>query len=176
MPPASRLGGDAGRSERVAADLRSQTRVSRAPADHAPDVDAVHRQSGKDAHLADRRAEEWSAARSADPCRVKILIEVGFELVVRRHFVPFATGFFDSSLEESGFEPLVPLEKGRAIRRADRDRLSACSGNCKNDGGTTSSNPACTRGESANFRFLRRACEKAAPTFDSLKHSPDFYE
>jgi hypothetical protein len=37
----------------------------------------------------------------------------------------------DSSLEESGFELLVPAQKGRALRRADRNRLPVCQANCE---------------------------------------------
>ena len=54
----------------------------------------------------------------------------------------------DSALEEAGFEPLVPLEKGQALRCADRDGLSACPANCENDCGTTSSNPLSSAKES----------------------------
>ena len=37
------VGGDAGGAESVAADLRLEARVGRAPADHPPDIDTVHR-------------------------------------------------------------------------------------------------------------------------------------
>ena len=55
----------------------------------------------------------------------------------------------DSPPEETGFEPLVPLKKGRALLRADRDRFPVCPANCETDGGTTSSNPACSSAESS---------------------------
>src|SRR6516225_7287639 len=47
-----------------------------------------------------------------------------------------------------------PLEKGRALRCADRDLFPGCPANCETNGGTTSSNPSCSSGESANFRLL----------------------
>src|SRR6516225_1561474 len=44
--------------------------------------------------------------------------------------LPRNSWFADSSLEQTGFEPLVPLKNGQAPR-ADRDGLSACPANSK---------------------------------------------
>jgi len=50
----------------------------------------AHRQACEYARLANRRAEAGSAALAADPSCVEIFVDEGFELVVRRHLVPFA--------------------------------------------------------------------------------------
>ena len=39
--------------------------------------------------------------------------------------------FVDSPLEETGLEPLVPLENGEALLRAARDRFPVCPANCE---------------------------------------------
>src|SRR6516164_412171 len=59
-------------------------------------------------------------------------------------------------LEESRLEPLAPARKGRALRRSDRDLLSVCPANCENNGGSTSSKPARSTAESANYRYRAR--------------------
>src|SRR6516165_3338539 len=66
--------------------------------------------------------------------------------------LPRNSWFADSSLEQTGFEPLVPLKNGQAPR-ADRDGSLCLPGQLKNDGGTTSSNPLSSSGESAELRY-----------------------
>ena len=51
------VGGDAGRTEGVAADVDLQAGVGRSTLDHAPDIDAMHWYAGENARLADCRAE-----------------------------------------------------------------------------------------------------------------------
>src|SRR6516164_461517 len=73
----------------------------------------------------------------------------------------FMSGFYDPSLEESGFEPLVPSERGRALLRADRDLFRGCPANCETNGGTKSSNPSCSSGESGELRHCAAASSLA---------------
>src|SRR6516164_1174197 len=70
-----------------AAELDLEADISRAPADHAIGVDPVHRLLGQHIRLADRRPEEEALAVLADPGGGEILVDEGFELVVRRHLV-----------------------------------------------------------------------------------------
>src|SRR5690348_12719182 len=55
------VGRDAGGAKSVTANFGLEARVGRTPPDHAPDIDAVHRQAGEDAGLADSRSEEGSS-------------------------------------------------------------------------------------------------------------------
>jgi len=85
------IGGDAGRPERMTADFGVEVGVPGAAADHAPGVDAVHRQSRQLAGAAARGAEQGSPLRLPDPGRVQIGVEVGFEIVVvAGHFMDLA--------------------------------------------------------------------------------------
>jgi len=68
----------------------------------------------------------------------------------------------DSLLEQSGFEPLVPLEK---------DRLSAAlvsrpdpAPTAESDGGTNSSNPLCSSGESGELPYCAAGSSRSRRT------------
>ena len=56
-------------------------------------------------------------------------------------------------MDEAGFEPSVPPQEGTGSPAAlIEERLSACVANCEKDGGTTSSNPLSSSGESGELR------------------------
>jgi hypothetical protein len=90
------IGGNAGRAKHVTAELDLEPGISRAPAHHAIGVDPVHRLVGQNIGLADRRAEEGGLAGLSDAGRCEILIDEGFELVVRRHLVALAAFLMQS--------------------------------------------------------------------------------
>jgi hypothetical protein len=67
-----------------------------APADHAPDVDAVHRQRRQRAAVPIGGAEQGSALRAEQPGRMHVGVEIGFEIVMRRHLVDLAAFFVEA--------------------------------------------------------------------------------
>jgi hypothetical protein len=85
--------GNAGSAENMAAELVLETGLGRAPADHAKSVDPVHRRHGQDTGSTDCRAEEGAFGLVADSGRGDVRVEIGFEVMVRRHLVAL-TAFF----------------------------------------------------------------------------------
>lgn len=81
---------DSGRAEHMAAETLREPSVGRAPAHHAVGIDPVHRARRQSIASADRGAKEGSFAKVTDAGRSDVLIEIGFEAVVRRHLVTFA--------------------------------------------------------------------------------------
>ena len=81
---------DARGAKGVAADPASRAKVGGAALDHAPGVDAVHRLVGQRAGAAGGGAEQGSLATVADSSRLDISVEIGFQSVVRRHFMALA--------------------------------------------------------------------------------------
>jgi hypothetical protein len=71
----------------VAAEAVLEPGLGRAPPNHAVRVDAVHRLVRERAGFANRGAEEEAFALAPEPAGIEILIDEGFELVVRRHLV-----------------------------------------------------------------------------------------
>ncbi len=67
----------------VTAELDLEASIGRTAAYHAISVDAVHRLVGQDALFADRRAEEGASAILANASRGKVLVDEGFQLVMR---------------------------------------------------------------------------------------------
>jgi hypothetical protein len=61
-----------------------------APLDHEPGVDPVHGGGGEFAGAADRGAEEGALVVPGHAGGADVFVEVGFELVVRRHLVLLA--------------------------------------------------------------------------------------
>ena len=88
-----KIGGDACGAERMAADLAARAEIGGAALDHAIGVDTVHRFVRRRAGAPSRRAEEGSLAAVADSGRLDISVEIGFEIVVRRHLVALASFF-----------------------------------------------------------------------------------
>jgi hypothetical protein len=72
------IGCDPRCAERVTADFGVEAGVPRAPADHAPGVDAVHRRTGQLACAAARGAGVRFCVH--DPGGLKIGVEIGFEI------------------------------------------------------------------------------------------------
>jgi hypothetical protein len=101
------IGGDARGAEGVTTDFDLQACVGRSTADHSVDVDAMHRQAGENARLANCRAEEGSTALAADPGGTNVLVEVGLELVVGRHLVPLSALLVESEPPALAFGVVV---------------------------------------------------------------------
>ena len=85
-----KIGGDAGGAEGMAADLDGNAKFGRSSLDHAPGVDAVHWRVGQRAGAANGRAEQGSLAGVAETGRLDISVEIGFEIVMRGHFMALA--------------------------------------------------------------------------------------
>src|ERR1700730_9976362 len=66
------IGGDAGRTEHMAAEIDLEPGFGHSQADHLIGIDAVHRVFRQPARLADRRAEEGGLAVVADAGRGEI--------------------------------------------------------------------------------------------------------
>src|SRR5208337_4699126 len=79
-----------GRSERMAPDPDSRAEIGSAALDHAPCVDTVHRLVGQRAGATGGGAEQGSLAVVADDGGLNVGIKVGFEIVMRRHFMALA--------------------------------------------------------------------------------------
>ena len=77
----------------MAADFAPRAELGGASLDHPPGVDPVHRFLGQRAGAADGRAEEGSLAAVADAGRLYICVDIGFEIVIRRHFMSLAAFF-----------------------------------------------------------------------------------
>ena len=83
----------------------------------------------------------------------------------------------DCLLEESGFEPLVPLQSQHNRRSVAvpwyRSRAISWRANrARHQGGTASSNPACSSGESANSRSLLRRMVALRPPSCHMQKGP----
>jgi hypothetical protein len=87
---------DAGCSKRVTADLDLHAALAAAALDHASSVDAVHSVAGELAGATASRAEEGAPFVAGDAGGTNVLIEEGFELVVRRHLVSLAAFFVEA--------------------------------------------------------------------------------
>jgi hypothetical protein len=85
-----KVGRNAGCPEAVAADLDLHAELRGATLNHAPGIDAVHRRRSERAGAADSRAEQGTFVVAGDAGGTNVLVEEGFELVVRRHFVALA--------------------------------------------------------------------------------------
>ena len=70
--------------------LPRRAQIGGAALDHAPGVDAVHRLVGQRAGAAGGGAEQGSLAAVADSGRLDIGVEIGFEIVMRRHLMALA--------------------------------------------------------------------------------------
>ena len=81
---------ESGRPKCVAAHVGVDAGLLGAPADHAPDIDAVHRQRRQRAAMPVGGAEQGSPFRSEQPGRMHVGVEIGFEIVMRRHLVDLA--------------------------------------------------------------------------------------
>src|SRR6516225_5778944 len=77
----------------------------------------MHREASEHTSLANRRAEEGSAALITDAGCGEIFIDVGFKFVVRRHVVPLAALFAQS--EPPTFAFGVVVLNGHAYNGAD---------------------------------------------------------
>jgi hypothetical protein len=66
------------------------TPADRTTADHIPDIDARHPSLRQLFCLADGRTEQRSLAVIFNARRVDIGVEIGFELVMARHFIDLA--------------------------------------------------------------------------------------
>jgi len=84
------IGGDARGAEGMAADFDARAEIGGAALDHAPSVDPVHRLFRQRAGAASGGAEQGSLAAVADAGRLDISVEIGFESVMRRHFMALA--------------------------------------------------------------------------------------
>src|SRR6516225_4256989 len=67
----------------------------------------MHREASEHTSLANRRAEEGSAALITDAGCGEIFIDVGFKFVVRRHVVPLAALFAQSEPPTFAFGVVV---------------------------------------------------------------------
>ena len=70
--------------------LTSHAQLGRPPLDHAPGVDAVHRLFRQRAGAASGGAEQGGLAAVAEAGRLDISVEIGLEIVMRRHFMALA--------------------------------------------------------------------------------------
>jgi len=128
----------------MATDLRIEPRVASAPADHAVDIDAVHRIFGELVGAAPGRAEE-GLLRIPEPRRLNIGVKVGFQVMMalgarscglsrvakdRRgrgiaSAKPYATGerFATGGSSEIRLTPRLPQRGIIRFRMPDRDML-----------------------------------------------------
>jgi hypothetical protein len=74
----------------VTIELFLESSFGSTAADHPIGVDTVHRLASEHAGFAARGAEEGTFAVTADTGGGEIFVEIGFELVVRRHLVALA--------------------------------------------------------------------------------------
>ena len=79
-----------GRAKGMAAHVGVDAGFLGAAADHAPDIDAVHRQRRQSAAMPIGGAEEGSPLRPEQFGRVHISVEIGFQIVMRRHLMDLA--------------------------------------------------------------------------------------
>src|SRR6266851_7215679 len=101
------IGGDARRPEHMAPELDPEPGFGGAAADHAIGVDAVHRRVAEAAGPAERAAEEGGLAVVTDAGRHKVVIDVGLELVVRRHFMALAAFLMEAEPPALAFGIIV---------------------------------------------------------------------
>src|SRR5271166_6760321 len=90
------ISGDAGRTKTVATDAGLQASRSSAALNHVPGIDAVHRSLRQQPRATERRAEEGRLAGVANPGGLGVFVEIGFEVVMRRHLVALAAFFVQS--------------------------------------------------------------------------------
>jgi hypothetical protein len=74
----------------VAAEPLREPCLGGTPAHHAVGIDTVHRARGERITSPDRGPEEGALAVVADPGSRDVLVDVDFEVMVRRHLVPLA--------------------------------------------------------------------------------------
>ena len=102
------------RAEGVAAHVGVDGGFFGAAADHAPDIDAVHRQRRQRAAMPVGGAEQGSPFRPEQPGSMHVGVEIGFEIVMRRHLMDLAAFFVEA-------EPPA-LAVGEVILDAHADR------------------------------------------------------
>jgi hypothetical protein len=96
---AFKISGDPGGAECVAADPALHAELGRPALDHPPGVDSVHRGGGEHAGAAAADgAEEGGLLFLPYAGRINVGVEIGFEIVVRRHFVALAAFLVQADL------------------------------------------------------------------------------
>jgi hypothetical protein len=99
----------------VSRDAGARAEFGGAALDHAPGVDPVHGRGGERAGAAGGRAEEGSLARVANAGRLDIGVEIGFEIVMRRHLMALAA-FSRALWRTQGNREMLPdLSAGQPI-------------------------------------------------------------
>jgi hypothetical protein len=80
----------------MAADLDRRAEIGGATLDHAPGINPVHRLLGQCAGASHGGAEEGGLATVANARSAYIGVEIGFQIVMRRHLMPFAAFFMQA--------------------------------------------------------------------------------
>jgi len=102
-------------AKRMAAHFVADAGVFGAAADHTPDIDPVHRRFRQLTAVPARRAEKGRPLCLEDPRRQKIGVEIGLQIMMRRHLVQLAAFLaqahplhrldIDQFLEAAGVRP-----------------------------------------------------------------------
>jgi hypothetical protein len=85
-----KVSGDPRSAKSVAADPALHAELGGAALDHAPGVNAVHHGCGERASATGCGAEEGGLFFLPDAGRIDVGVQIGLQIVVRRHFVTLA--------------------------------------------------------------------------------------